>query len=443
MLAILDTNFNYTFVNIGYATAFSSDADSLVGKNHFNLFPNKLLEGLFIDVIKNKKKVNHKAVSGNEVKNVGSQLHLNWQLKPILENDNCIGLSITITDVSKEHEAIEHGNYLDARYETQFKRNLSGLYWRDLKGRIIKCNDAFAKLLGQSEAADVQNKSIYDFLVISEKQKISRLNEMVDGKINQRENQLKLKDGTLKWVIESGLFFESEDEGRIFEGNIVDITPLKLATDKLEFQKLQLFKAQAKFYAAQMNPHFIFNAINSINSLILDENWEESLIFTTDLANLIRRLLENSVRDSISIADEVHFLNLYLKLEQRRLRTDFKFSIKVPANAALSTTNIPVLVIQPFVENAVHHAMTSMENGEILVEFDITKNTVICTVQDNGPGIESGKVTEKKQESLGIHITKSRLALFNIENSKSEYGIHIDSKKGKGVKVQLTLPIIK
>lgn len=180
---------------------------------------------------------------------------------------------------------------------------------------------------------------------------------------------------------------------------------------------------------AQMNPHFIFNCLTSIQQLIISGNKIDANEYLVKFSRLIRKTLEISAQPFISIQEEINYLKEYLELEQLRLFDRFDFSITTdPAISTLSTF-IPNMMLQPVVENCVRHGIKSLESrkGLITVHFSIHDNLLIATVTDNGTGRRS--VTEKDQrfkehKSYGMEIVRKRLAAF-AENNKCESTVAI------------------
>lgn len=172
---------------------------------------------------------------------------------------------------------------------------------------------------------------------------------------------------------------------------------------------------------AQMNPHFLFNSMNAIKHLIMTERSEDAMNYLDDFSSLLRGVLQNSKRETITVEDELEILELYLSLEKGRLGGDLNFSISVDNKDILSQYPIPALLLQPFVENAIWHGLKpSKETDKWLKIHFSTQENLIITISDNGIGRKESQATEgvKKQlhKSYGIQITQERLALFNHFN---------------------------
>lgn len=167
-------------------------------------------------------------------------------------------------------------------------------------------------------------------------------------------------------------------------------------------------------YQSQMNPHFIFNAINGFQNEILEGNKESSLNQIQSFAKLLRLTLNNSQNEYISIEDEINYLNKYIEFELHRFSKKFKFTVQIESGIS-KTSKIPTMLIQPIIENAIKHGkLNQREGGEI--SLSIKKNEqyssqiLSITVIDNGIGIDYTKV-DKSHESKGTSITKQRIKL--------------------------------
>ncbi|WP_170829945.1 sensor histidine kinase [Williamwhitmania taraxaci] len=211
-------------------------------------------------------------------------------------------------------------------------------------------------------------------------------------------------------------------------------------------RRLDGWKQQALLQ--QMNPHFIFNTLNSIQLFILQNDTRSSQRYLTKFAKLMRLTLENSQSFSVSFTNELEALRLYLDLEALRADKQFEFEIVVDGSLPLEA-NIPSLIVQPFVENAIWHGvMPKGKGGRIIVTFKFRENKVLCTIEDNGIGrVAASKYTSAKaHKSRGSEITTQRLQLL-----KSMYGqqlgiVYIDLKDSldqpAGTRVELVIPIL-
>jgi sensor histidine kinase YesM len=202
----------------------------------------------------------------------------------------------------------------------------------------------------------------------------------------------------------------------------------------------------------QMNPHFIFNTLNSIQYYVFQNDKISSNNYMTKFASLIRKTLENSRHTEISIKEELDALHLYLELEELRFKEKFDWTIRVDEEIDTLAYKIPTMLIQPYVENAITHGLMNKENGkgELLVELQLQNGQIICTIEDNGIGrTKAMEINQKKDNhhhSMGTNITESRLKLVNEIYGKSMIISYTDlvdeSGEPAGTKVELNIPII-
>ncbi|NAY91932.1 hypothetical protein GTQ34_08380 [Muricauda sp. JGD-17] len=174
---------------------------------------------------------------------------------------------------------------------------------------------------------------------------------------------------------------------------------------------------------AQMNPHFIFNSLNSIQHLILTDNKKAALQYLTKFGKLTRQVLDNSIEAQVSLSDEIRLLNSYLELESLRFENGFKYKVEVDENLDTDDIEIPLLLVQPFVENAILHGLLPKKDGEKILRVIFKKNeeNVICEVDDSGIGRTASqnlnKIANKERKSHGLKISEKRLQLISSETS--------------------------
>lgn len=175
---------------------------------------------------------------------------------------------------------------------------------------------------------------------------------------------------------------------------------------------------------AQMNPHFMFNALSSIQEFINRIDLESANLYLSQFASLVRSILNNSTKSRISLAEETEQLELYLMLENLRFKEAISFSISIDPPLEKEATLIPSMLIQPFVENALLHGLFHKEGDKRLaVRFKpFDEQTLLCSIQDSGIGrAAAAQINQRKTykgEAKGIAVTRDRLALLNEPNNK-------------------------
>jgi sensor histidine kinase YesM len=205
-------------------------------------------------------------------------------------------------------------------------------------------------------------------------------------------------------------------------------------------QKLQEMEMLA--LRSQMNPHFLFNSLNSIKHLIMTSRNEDAISYLDDFSTLLRSILYNSNREIISVEEELEIIKLYLSLEKNRMGDTFNYTIDVSSIEELSQFNIPPLLLQPFVENAIWHGLRPSQSGQKLLKITFDTSDILkIIIEDNGIGRKASSTENKMHKSMGMEITRERLALFNHSNETSIKLEIIDlesENKPLGTKVVLT-----
>lgn len=215
----------------------------------------------------------------------------------------------------------------------------------------------------------------------------------------------------------------------------------------------QALEEEQKALRAQMNPHFIFNALNSIQYFIVNNNTLRATEYLAKFAGLIRRILDNSKHSLISIYDELETVRLYVEIEAQRFDSSFDYSIEVAEEVDKYNTEIPPMIIQPYIENAIWHGLLhKASKGKLTIAVSREHTNIVCIIEDDGIGRQkSQEIGERtrvnKHKSVGMDITETRLSNVS-EIRKLNYSVHIsdlfDERTGmaSGTRVQLIFPLI-
>lgn len=172
-------------------------------------------------------------------------------------------------------------------------------------------------------------------------------------------------------------------------------------------------KAKLQLMSAQLNPHFLFNALNSIQALINSGNIDKSNAYLTDFSKLMRAILDFSDKDLIPLSLEIKALKHYISLEQ--LRFSFSFDFFIDAEIPEATTEVLPMLVQPILENSIRHGISILnENGKLSFKVFKHNENLIFEIKDNGKGFE----TNQEFSGKGINLTKNRIALFNSSSDK-------------------------
>ncbi len=247
-----------------------------------------------------------------------------------------------------------------------------------------------------------------------------------------------------------------EEELNQTKSNVIEMTEevQRQRTEKLtmkfenKFSQLRLDAVRS-----QMNPHFIFNALNSIKSYFIENNQEKAIFYLTKFSKLIRTILESSRVEQISLAEELETLKLYVEIENDRFKNNIKFLVHIDQEIDAQEIKVPTLFLQPFVENAIWHGL-STKKGEKVIEILISKSkkplTLGIEIKDNGVGrnVAASRNSNNpfKKESLGLKLSSDRFDLFSKKfNRAYNYTIQdvLDeaTKKNTGTLVAIEIPI--
>ncbi len=203
---------------------------------------------------------------------------------------------------------------------------------------------------------------------------------------------------------------------------------------------------------SQMNPHFLFNSLNSIKLYIINNDQKNAVHYLNKFSKLVRKILEASSSKETTLEEELETLELYMNIENIRFSNEIDFEVNIDKNIDLGQIKIPSLALQPFLENALWHGLSPKE-GRKKVSLDVTHKTnghVTITIEDNGIGREAAHINKEnrvlKRKSVGINITKERLANFakDYQNSFEVQIIDLfdDNGKARGTKVEVEIPVI-
>jgi ligand-binding sensor domain-containing protein len=212
----------------------------------------------------------------------------------------------------------------------------------------------------------------------------------------------------------------------------------------------RLAEAEMRALRAQMNPHFIFNCLNSINRYIVKSDQQKASLYLTRFSKLIRLILDNSNSKAVSLEQDLEALKIYIEMESLRFEDKFDFTVEVAPGTDAFNIQVPPMILQPFVENAIWHGLLHKE-GKGVLKIYIQKNArhLECLIEDNGVGRKKAMELRSKsattRKSLGMQLTEERMQLLMTElGTKGEIRVEdlIDSNgEPLGTRVILKLPI--
>ena len=218
--------------------------------------------------------------------------------------------------------------------------------------------------------------------------------------------------------------------------------------EKIQIEK-KWYEQETRVLKAQMDPHFIFNSLNTIQQFIIVNDNEKAQLYLSTFAQLIRMQLESNTNENISLKQEIEILEKYLEIESLRFNNAFDHEIILPKNLDTGSIFIPYFLIQPFVENAIHHGLLpKIGYKELTITIEIENDkTLKCTVEDNGIGrnVTGLKETPFKTKSLGVNFVQQRLLIMSKIESRN-YSVEITDKintegASTGTRAVIRMPI--
>ncbi|REG87396.1 tetratricopeptide repeat-containing sensor histidine kinase [Winogradskyella sediminis] len=199
---------------------------------------------------------------------------------------------------------------------------------------------------------------------------------------------------------------------------------------------------ELKALRSQMNPHFIFNSLNSIGDYILKNDTQSASNYLSKFAKLMRLTLENSEKKEILLSDDIALLKTYMDIERKRFNDKFEYTIEVAKDLDADNILVPPMILQPFIENSIIHGLSQKDTpGLLKISFKMENNMLICSVDDNGIGRKKSisNNTNDDNKSMGMAITKNRIEIINkLKNTNGRVAI---TDKSEGTRIDVSLPI--
>lgn len=218
----------------------------------------------------------------------------------------------------------------------------------------------------------------------------------------------------------------------------------KRRRDALEKKKTAEFNAKVaetelKALRSQMNPHFIFNSLNSISDFIARKDIKQADDYLVKFSKLTRSILENSEKKWIPLEEDLELMELYIQLEALRLEEKLTYTITIDESIETDNTLIPPFILQPFIENSIWHGIAPKNGlGQIDLSIKKVEDMLVCSVDDNGVGRLKNHGQTHKNNSFGLKITRNRIDIINhLKNTKGSLKLF---DKNEGVRVEIRLP---
>ncbi|WP_299275862.1 histidine kinase [uncultured Psychroserpens sp.] len=396
----------------------------------------------------------------NTNRNYSAEIQLRKEIVEDVEDvqrDSIIANESALTP-QKQNYKIGNAYFLQKDYENAIPYLEKSIEEADAKGDLIVKKDATKKL--SDVHVDAGNfemgketfeayKLVVDELYIKREQELSQ-SDRFRRNINSLQNRINSLTGNQE-LITSLAQARSKNQQLIIYSLIAGLIMLLIAAffmyKYIKQQRLANNLLALKSLRSQMNPHFIFNALNSVNSFITINDERTANKYLSDFSYLMRAVLENSEEDFIPLQKEIELLDLYTKLEHFRFQDKFDYSITVDENVDVESYQIPPMLLQPYIENAVWHGLRyKTEKGHLYITISKKNDTEITiTIADDGIGRERSKhlktANQQKQKSKGMGNIKKRVAILN-DMYKDKVDVYIDDYQDAedvGTKVVVTI----
>ena len=354
-------------------------------------------------------------------------------------------LGTTYRDMGKTDISLKY--YARSIEEAKLYNDVFSLYWvyLDMSDMYLQKKDttkAFNNYVLYKKYSDL-------YLKMSKTQGLAEAKIKYDADAHNKELQLlSLKLSNQKLLIYgfTGLFVLS-----LAIGVLIFSRSKIIAKRRISEMNRRISEITQANLRQQMNPHFIFNTLNSIQYYMYQHDKLATNNYLTKFASLMRKVLENSQHTSIPLRDELEALNLYLELEMIRFKDRFDYEITVDDEIDQLLYKVPTMLIQPYVENSISHGLMPCEGkGLVKIGLKLENEYIACTIEDNGIGREAAQQNKRKREgnhnSLGTQIVTSRLDLVNALYGTSLKTIYTDLKNIKGepegTRVEIQIPIL-
>ena len=273
-------------------------------------------------------------------------------------------------------------------------------------------------------------------------------------RLNLIEKELNLSEKTLDVLKQEHQVNQKELQSRKIFNISIGIAFLVLTVASVLIYRSSLQKRRAnqmlalKSLRSQMNPHFIYNSLNSVNNYISKNDEKSANKFLSDFSKLMRSVMDNSKHDFVTLASEMQILEVYLKLEHSRFSDKFEYKFNIDPELDIEQYQVPPMLIQPFIENAIWHGLRyRTDKGLLIVSLNKDKESVKVTIKDNGIGRKKSEElktkNQKEHTSTGLRNIESRISIINqLYHAKIGLSvIDFEEQNETGTHVTLTIPV--
>ena len=382
-------------------------------------------------------------------------------LQPIYLNNEIEGASVFSKDITKRKYSVEKLKERNRFIDNILTTVPALVYVHYLaENRTVYLNDPnFGVLEEDSPNSGFAEQPLIE---LCHQEDILKLESYYKERESGNENlpaeiMLRLKNinGKWRWTMIREVLLENKKNNKEYLGIAIDIHSLIVKEEELRVKSaevLETTKQMANYklmaFRSVMNPHFLFNSLNSIQYFIAVNQRDEALSYLSLFSKLIRKIISSSISGKILLKEEIETIEYYVRLEQIRFENKFDFTLEIDPQLDINLVEIPSLLIQPFIENAIIHGLSGKKGkGKIMVSMHKQDGYMQCDIIDNGVGRDAAQKLKvknlKEHKSVGVMLTKERLEIINRSHhvSMDIVDLYSDTGLATGTKVKLFIKI--
>jgi len=382
-------------------------------------------------------------------------------LNPIYLNDAIVGASVFSKDITRRKHAVEKLKERN-RFIDHILTTVPALVYihHQNENKTAYLNDPNFGAL--EEDHPTTGFAELPLVELCHKDDIIRLNAYYeerdkDNKMLPSEILLRVQNikGKWRWTMIREVLLDSKSNKKEYLGIAIDIHSLITKEEELKAKSKEILETTKKManyklmaFRSVMNPHFLYNSLNSIQYYIAINQKKEALSYLSLFSKLIRKIISSSVTGKVLLKEEIETIEYYVKLEQTRFENKFDFVCEIDPKLDVDLVEIPSLLIQPFIENAIIHGLAGKEEkGKIAISMKKEEGYMRCEITDNGIGRKAAnRLREnkpKEYKSVGVMLTQERLEIINKSHpvSMEIVDMHDETGKATGTKIILFIKI--
>jgi PAS domain S-box-containing protein len=417
----------YSFTSQRFLDHFGFKEHDVIGKHSFETIhpeDHAACEKAVMECIQTPGKIT--SVAFRKPNKQGEFFWTEWEFIAIQNDENepteIQGIGYDITDKLAYQSKLEETS---VRLTVATQAAGIGIWELDIANDLLIWDDQMYTIFGVAREGLLSYDSFYNCIYPEDRAKMDQvLKQGLKEKnaVNFRIRIVRGNDKAVRHIQGFGIFNKQENrEPTVIVGVNYDITDLIENEIAIEKAKSRIEELQLQSLRAAMNPHFIFNALASLQYFITQNNHESAIRFLSKFSKLVRGILNSSIVNESPLASELELIKYYVEIEQIRFENGFDFDLTVDPNIDVETTTIPALLIQPYVENAIIHGLYAKSSrGKLKLYLDFRHDFLNIVIEDNGIGRQAGAIMRERNfprhQSHGMGITSRRIDL--IRNSR-------------------------